>query len=582
MTTLADKISFAETYITNKEGRQFSLKGRDWVRDEFFLPADGFKLWRPEGAEICDRCVDHVAEIIEHPDDNPTRAKGYRHKKKGCPGLNAEPIIVTILNLHRQDGKTSSCTAYALTALLKSRNKSIGFLAASEDQAKALFRENYETAIKANPKLAKRCKITGLMIRPTAKNNNGLFEALSTSHKSVTGRTRTHLLIDEAKDIEARVAWELIPAISTMSGVECPRGHVQLSKEEAIDAPAECAACGERLVPWYGRLIIASSSGVVDDLGKETDWLHELIEQIKREPSPHVHLFQSDQPLNPAKDQKIVGALEATFGQLDSMGHYVDAGLSNVWRRKGKDVLSKADMKRCEDRHLENLDSCNHRCVGFLDTSTTVEKTALVIFAEDPDSREPWGLIYMARLDYWIPGDLPGGVIDDRAVYSHLDRFLHLYPRLEALAVDTRGQPWAVKMIMRARSERKLWAKKIKQWDKKGDEHSQMGWQSMIKRYLDRTIRVQEHAEIRREFRGVMLKQAGDMQPPKVVDRNRRKMHRDITEAMACCCWMIEELMVKGRHRGMADIQKRSSVSSAVNRLRRGGRQLVRIKPGDY
>ena len=44
MPTLAEKIKFAEEHIRNKEGIRFSLKGRDWVRDQFWLPADGFKL----------------------------------------------------------------------------------------------------------------------------------------------------------------------------------------------------------------------------------------------------------------------------------------------------------------------------------------------------------------------------------------------------------------------------------------------------------------------------------------------------------------------------------------------------------
>ena len=555
MPTLAEKIKFATTYVTNKEGHKFSLKGRDWVRDEFWLPADGFKLWRHEGKTVCDKCADHIAEIVEHPDDNPTI--GCQ-----CGGLVAEPIIVTVLNLQRQDGKTFSSMAYALATLFKTKRKSFAFLAASEAQALALYRENYEQTIDANPALSARCDLQRM--RFTVPKTHGVFEALSTAHKSATGRSRTHILIDEARDIEARVAMALIPSVFAMHGIECPRGHVQLDAEESINAPKKCTACGERLTPWFGRIIITSSAGVLED--NERDWLNELVEDLEQNPHPNFHVFRADRQLNPRKSAKIVGALEDVFGRLDSTRHYVAAEMGNRWVRKGDDVVTNADVKRVVDNTLTNENHCSAVCVGFLDTSVAVEKTALVILADDAQySGDTWEHVYVPRLDFWLPGKMPGGVIDELEVRAHIEMILPMFPNLRSLYVDTRGMPWAVKMVKFLRAKGGELGRKLRPWIKTGDE-SRSGWVILEQRIRGQTIRLPNVKEIFDEFKGVKRKRVANRQP-EVVDRDRRKSHKDITEALACCCFLAaQDAMIKKL--GMADMRQRNSASNMTKRLK--------------
>jgi hypothetical protein len=558
--SLADKIAFAEAHVTNKEGIPFSLAGRDWVRDQFWLPCDGFKLWRAADRTVCDTCLDHVGEIIEHPADNPTC-------ECECGGLSAEPIIVTVLNLQRQDGKTFSSMAYALATLFKSRNKSIGLLCASEDQAEALLRENYLDVINRNPALRKRCDQYRMRLEVPKQRTR--LEALSTSHKSVTGRSRTHLLIDEARDIEARVVTALLPAVFAMHGIECPRGHVQLSAEQAINAPPKCSACGERLTPWYGRIVITSSSGITDD--SEKDWLLELIEDQEANPHPNFHVFRSERALNPRKSTKIVGALEDVFGRLESTRHYVAAEMGNQWTRKGDDVVTPADVKRICDPTLQPETHCSAPCVAFFDTSSTVEKTCLVVLAQDTQlcsdvTNSPWEFLYAPRIDFWWPKDFPSGAIEVGVVLEHLRLVMPRFTNLQALHVDTSGSSWASQLVRTIKQGGGTFAAKVKPW-KGGIDESIAGWDSLERRIRQRTIRLPDLKEMHEEFRGLRRKtHRGRNQ---VVDRDRRKMHKDITESLALLCWVLDDLQI--RRTTMANIcERQKSVAAVTKRLKSG------------
>ncbi len=554
MTSLKDKIAFAEKYIEAKEGHKFTIKGRDWVRDEFFKPADGFKLWKKAGVPPCESCLDLIGEIIEHPKDNPTTKEA--HKKTGCPGLTAEPIIVTLINLQRQDGKTFSSMAYALSTLFKAKNKSFALLAASEQQAESLFAETYLEAINRNPVLRKRCYTTRRTLSMEKRGNR--LEALSTSHKSVTGRSRTHILIDEARDIEARVAMALIPSIFAMHGVECPRGHVQISAEDMDKAPDECSACGARLTPWYGRIIITSSAGILS--GDDKDWFNDTINELEANPHPNFHVFRSDRALNPRKSAKIINAMEEVFGRVDSTKSYIAAEVGNTWTRPGEDFLSKSIIKMCVDNRLKNEDGCTARCVGFLDTSRTIEKTSLVILADDLEKSDtPWEYTYITQLDVWDPAKQKGGVIDEEVIYQHLRALLPLFPGLITCPVDTRVNPWAIRLVKRLKQE-SGYGRAICGWNKRGAE-SQAGWTLLEERLMKKTIRMPNHEGMQDEFINLKRKYAANGQVH-IVDRDRRKSHKDITESLAVCVYLAH----------MDSFKKRVSLSQ----LSRGtGRRIL-------
>jgi hypothetical protein len=550
MPTLAQRIDFAEKYVTNKEGTPWSLKGREWVRDEFWRAADGYKLWRPVNGEPCEECKDSIGEIIEHPSDNHTRHQ--EHAATGCVGLDVYPIVITALNLIRQDGKTFNAMGMALADMAVGKNISIALLAASEDQVKTLFDENYRQAVEGNPKLDKRFSVTGL--RLSCAKTNSFLEALPASAKSVTGRTRRKVLIDEARDVPSEVAWALIPAIQAMSGVECPRGHVSRIDADAamaaLNGPAqECTACGDRLQPFFGRVVATSSSGVSGD--DDDYWFRELIEQTEREPSPYVHVFRSSTPLNPAKSPMVANALVSVFGSLESMKHYVHADMTNEWTTKGNDFITAAEVGRCIDPRLKNRDECPDPCVGFLDTSDSGDKTSLVMLASDPLGLAPWERAYTPLIEWWDPAKMPGGVIDENEVLRRCTEILPLYTQLKILAVDTRGRPWAVRLV---KALRKLGFNVVEEWNKSTSHEADAGWSELGRRIRAMTVRLIDDPEMRKEFRGLKVKKRED-KPDKVTDKNRRKSHKDITESLATCCYLAAMEALKKRA-GMARIQE--------------------------
>ncbi len=566
MTTLAEKIRFAETYVSNKEGVRWSLKKREWVRDQYWLPADGYKLWRHDNQETCDECKSLIGKIIEHPYDNQTRAKSHEHTTDGCLGLSANPILVTVLNLIRQDGKTFNGMAMDLADLGLGRNISIALVAASEDQVKALYEENYAEAIRKNKKLDARFESIGMKL--SCHSTNSFLEALPASAKSVTGRTRRRVRIDEARDVPSHVAWALIPAIQAMSGYECPRGHVSIIDADAAvemlsAPPKKCTACGDRLVPFFGRVIAASSSGVTGDDGDY--WFKELIEQCEREPDPMVHVFRSDTPLNPAKAPIVTNGLQRIFGQLDSMRHHVNADLTNAWTRKDQEFVTKAEVDRCINTTLRNLVECQDSCVAFLDTSIKVDKTSLVILASDPDSTEPWQRVYTARVDWWDPKDFQDGIIDENVIEKHVTQIIPLFSSLRMFAVDTRGIQWAQRLVVRLKKH----SIRVESWDKSTAHESITGWNELLRRIKSGTISLIDDQAMRKEFRGLSIKNTrGGDGPVKVVDRDRRKSHKDITESLALCCYMAAIESLKKQH-GLSETQRTGGVMTTLSALAR-------------
>jgi hypothetical protein len=573
MPTLADKIAFAENNIRTSEGGRWSLKGREWVRDEFWLPADGFKLWRHPEREACKDCLERIGEYVEAPADNPTKACA-------CGGLVSEPVLVTILNLDRGDGKTFNLMGYSLATLFKARNKTISALWASEDQGKRIFEETWQTTLDQAPALSRHYRVSGTPPILDVPRTNSMMEVVSSSHRSGTGRRRTHIFADEARDIEARTITSLLPSTNAVGGLECPTGAkacVRLTPEdvERGNAPETCSACGQRLVEWWPRIILVSASGILG--GTERDWLYELVAELTETPHPNYHLFTSEKwgrALNPRKNAKVSGAISDVFGKLPSTRHYINAEYGNVWTQKGEDVITAADIKRVMDRGLFNEEGTSNRAVGFLDTSTTKEKTSLVILAEDAAlSTTPWEHVYLSYLEWWWPGH--GALrhrktIDDVEVKKSLEAVVPLFPNLVVLEIDPhagvgRKNPdaiWPVILMRELRQGAGSWRRKIRPWSGNTDT-SDVGWDDLIERTDKGTIRLQYSEEIIDEIKGVTLRRASGKRGPHIADRNREVMHRDITEAIANCLYLIKVEQARGRA-GRSSIAERLKRTSAA------------------
>lgn len=607
MTVVDEKIAFAEKHLKTKEGVKWRLKGREWIRDEFWRPADGWKLWRHDDEEPCDSCLARVGEIIDHPADNTTlkckqRVEG-RDGATRCSGLSAEPILVTVLNLERGDGKTTNLAAYSLATLYTQKNKWMSGLWASEDQGTRIFRENWETAIKQSKALNhhKRTKIHNTPPVLDALSMHSRFEVLSASFRSGTGGRRTHILFDEARDIPARTVSALLPSTNAMHGVECPAGHVQLTPEdvEAMggEYPNECNACGRRLAPWWPRIILTSAAGIVSD--DDSDFFYQLVEHLKANPHRNYHLFTSDSyagTLNPRKSEKVTSAITEVFGVLPATRDYIAAEYGNKWTRSGEDFMNEADVRLRMDRKIRNEESvCSRRSIAFLDTSLTVEKTSLVIISEDDtvEGSGLWEYVYLSHLMFWWPGHGDHANwkrIKPEVVEEYLRNVLPFFPNLVKFVMDRKtGAPrrkknrdieeaWPVELYRKLKNGQEAWCRRLEPWTGT-EEDGDVGWDLFRARIAEKTIALQHSQAILDEIKGVTLlvPKQGDGRP-RVVDRNRRIMHKDITQSIADICYLIKK---EQRFGGRGPVTKEQVAKRlATSALKGGTRRIGKMRLG--
>lgn len=560
--TLADRVRFAEEHLHVKTGERFSLEGRRWIVDEFWGPADGFKLWPVDTRALCDDCKIEAGQIVH--DWVPAHdSRSAAHAAIGCKGLELQPIILTLINVTRQEGKTTAGMGYDLSTIFKQRNKHLAFVTASEDQTARLIAENYQNALDRNPRLAKRCRRVGMELR--VPKTNSKFTGMSTSANSVVGSSFTHVRLDEAKHVPNAVFAALLPSIFARNGWECPvPGHYH---QEGLATPTRrtCHVCGSRLVPWYGRLIATSSSPLLED--GEEHWFPEMVEQLLAQPDPNMHVYKRDTSENPSVSQTVRGVAER-LGQLNSLRDYMEAEVSNTARRKGDDFVSSSELNAVFDRDLTPSEGSTAPCVGFLDTSLSHDLTSLVLLADDPvvGVDEPWRRLVALRMDVWDPADYAGGVIDDEAVWRHLEEYLPLFPNLRVLGVDDHMQPWAIKLVKRARG--KGWGKAVQSVNAWKDTESQIGWNLFEESIRERRIRLLEEDRVRREVRGIKRVRNTDGST-KVVDRNRKKMHRDVSESIACACYLAHLESMK-RRTALSTVNSRTA-KSVLSRLTRPG-----------
>ena len=519
MPSVETRLAFARKHWTTKEGKPFSTRGRDWVVGEFWKPATGFKLWPRDLARLCPLCTGQANTIADYNLDHP---EGCANGDATCCGLSQEPIIITILNLPRRSGKTFNALAFSAASILTSKNESITYVASAKDQTDQLFDENMRVPINASEVLTNLCHIADNKV--TVEKTKSRFECVSTSHRSITGRGRTLIIIDEARDVPAQVAAALLPSIFDHSGWECPLGHVH---HEGKPKSLICSVCGKALQPWFARVVIESSSGIVED--NERDWFGELVEQTLATPHKNVHLYTTQETINPRVSKTTVKAIEEVFGGLETTRAYIDIEVNNTPRRRGEDFMRAIDLDRVMGP-TEDLGSSTDKCVAFLDTSLTVDTTSLVVLG----TKDGWATLYTMRLDTWIPSKMPNGVINEAVIIDHLDRVIPMFPNLVTFGVDTRIMPWAKAMVVNLRQSKRGWSRKVDAYNG-GREERDTAWNLLEQRILSQTIRLPDNKALRQELLGLQRHKRANG-TIEIKDRKRTQTHADISEALAECC----------------------------------------------
>jgi len=568
VSTIAEKAKFARDHWSTPDGEPFEIDEDGWLWRHFFRPLHSFRLVPVDTPQLCPDCAKLAGTLTEdYYSAEKTRNKKH-HEAKKCLGL--EPVIIrfVLLMLRRQTGKTVGTSGFVGACLFKDDRQSIAFISGSEDQSAKLFRKHYKDPIKNNPALKSRAKIVGNRIHVPSTGSEFLF--MATSLAGTTGGSHSVVIIDEARAVPDDKAVAFINTILAQAGWKCPMGDEGHTKTKGdLDEPKQkkCKTCGSKLVPWAAKVLIMSSAGEIS--GGKHDWFFDLVREEDENPYPGSYVFtDKDQPADSKVSESTVNAVSEFLGRSQSLRTYVDIETHNKPRERGEDVVLRSDLKRICSSNLKNEEGTGAPCVGFLDTSTTIEKTSVVILADDREiSTEPWQHVYMSHCQWWWPGHGGVKVIDPEAVYKYLDALLPLYPNMQMFAVDTRvgaskhgdiKAQWPAQLVRSLRGGVGAWRKKITSWSGKADE-SDIGWDLLLARILSQTILIQDLKEIMDEFRGLTSRSppSGNGRP-KIVDRNRSKIHKDITESLALCCFLIKKQELRARAPGFASMVQRS------------------------
>jgi hypothetical protein len=557
-----DREAFCAAHLTTADGEPFSLVGREWQRDQFWAPLDGYRLWAVDPDHLCAKCSSRAGRIVPSVyESDSTRTP--EHAKTGCSGLYSHIIWLVALQLKRQQGKTTAVAGFATSSLVKHARESIAYIAGSEDQSEEIFRNNFGKPILASDALKPpRSKL--MRTRLSFPENESEFALFPTSLAGSTGGSRTLVIVDEARDVPSEVFGAFVPQVYARNGWRCPSGKLGHTRSSgdliilgdrigvAVDPAQErygskCQVCGLRLEPWSGRVAAMSSAQELD--GSDADWFDNMCGVLEQDPIPDAHVFRSVRLLNPKVQQQIVSRTEAVLGKVPGLGDAMAIEAGGVSRRKGERFVEDADITAVVDKRLENRDRGERPGVAFLDTSTSGELTSFVCVEDDSaEGEKTWDRIVMARLDVWVPKEQTGGIIDEKEIEEYLEDLVPRFKLLRLRVDDRHEKRWRT-LVEKLR--RKPWGRIVIGCTKLTREDRRLAWNETEARILGKRIRIFDDADLKAELKGARKYRDADNRVD-VREPNRRRRHLDISESLAGCCYDVQELAAKGAARASA------------------------------
>lgn len=579
MSTIAQKIAFATEHWRDSKGRPFDLSPpeRRWVIDEYWLALDGYKYWpaidvdvNDESANaplLCEEASSLVGKLIEwdwskvhHIERTAEGDRFFVHPAHDrCPGLLLEPQNFVWENLPRREGKTLNFMAFVSASMFIDFAFSCTYVAGSEDQTDELFEENFRKPVDDNKRLKDACYFIGnKCIVPRTKS---FIELVPTTHRSITGRGRALVGFDESRDIPARAMMALQPSTWAENGIKCPRGHVH-GPRSAQTANVKCpvAGCGERLVPWSGRVAFLSSSGIEGE-NQEYDWFGEGIDLLREHPDKNHYAYKRDESWNPNVSEGAKGATERVFGKLESTRDYVAIEVHNERRRKGEIFLRKDQLAAAWDKALRSLDAYAKPAIGFLDTSQTKELTSLVCVGDDRREDESrWFRTFMNHLTIWEP---KGTLIDEHTVLPFFDALMPRWPQL-MVHVDTRVRPWAERFVKFVKTNRN-YGRRVDRFQGQREERDS-GYSTLEEMVLATRTRLMPHPILKKEFDAARKKPDPSVPGRTEVREHKRWVrHLDVLDGLAACHYFVYLEQLKAGV-GLHDIEQRARDHMPANR----------------
>lgn len=590
MRTIEDRIRWLEENWITAKGTRWSLKGREWVRDQILVPLHGWKISSRarEGEDLCLACQKFAGKVVEWSAAREDAIEAYHFPghTPGCAGLEFRKVQLVVVCLNRRGGKTTNLMAAAGEAVSHDEWWEGMMFAASGNQTDHLFRENLLqqlAIIESDTGDVEEFEASTTSVRFPELHSK--FFVVDSSPRSVTGRGPSVLLIEEARDVDGLLFVKALPSILDRNHLTCENGHRwAFEEEDQVKRRKWCPECRARLQPHYAVVVLVSSGGVLDDNPRFL-WFAETVVLLERSPRPGAHIFRDDDVANPAIVRESKDIL-SIFEEVPSISDLVRAERTNAFTQRGDVYISESVYSRCYDPTLHHVDGTADRCVMFLDTSQKKDLLSLTVFADDDGAAPfwrrplnaarppPWTWVYTPALYIWDPKDVfklvdHASLQYETVMWDLLAPILPQFPNVIDIWVDVRGQPWAHNLVNAAHTSRTPWGRKFRRYQhgSREKEVRQMAFKLFLQRVEGRTLRTFRNKRVSDELAGLIKRVApgGDFE---VVDRARKLMHADVVSGLASLCERVWTMRVQ---RATAkDINERMAgahVRTAVDKL---------------
>lgn len=592
--TVEDRIAWLEQNFQTKDGHPWSIKGRPWVKEELFRPAYGWRISSRATRDdeyLCTECQPYAGRIVDWSEQLEDLIEldccpGHDTAKR-CAGLELVPIQVVILCLPRREGKTANFAGLVVEFVAHEEAQDVMFVAAAGDQAGALFDKNFVKPLKANEELAGEWSATSSSLRWTETESE--IEVVPCSERSITGRGIDLVVVDEARDVNGDVFGKAIFSVRDRNGLTCVHGHrFPMLRDDAGRPRKRCPTCTARLKPHFGRIVIASSAGKLDE-NPAFQWFAELVQQQAESPDPWVHLYRNDESLNPAVAAESNRML-TTFARVPALADVVAGESANTFSAKGSAYLTEGAVAAVINPRLAHVNGSRAPALLFLDTAQTKDLISLTVLVDDDGTAPfwrrppnapplaPWSLVTLASVWTWKPSEiLSRGASEEQALVELVDamlpelkRLMPLFPDARELWIDVRARPWAHELVNRIMREKPSlpWRSVTKryQWGAKEKEIKRASFKLLEQRVVGRTIQLFDHPRIKPEIRGLKKKwlssHPGDYE---VIDAKRSVMHADVVAGLASLCERAWVLQTEQRAQSIGAIER--GLSPAVQKL---------------
>lgn len=559
MASIETKISFLQKHWINPKGRPFSIEGREWVQD-FFRSLEGFKCWPVDQKHLCLICHSQWGSVIEDEQETKhTRTEQHRQENQGCLGLDSEPIFFIVFKADRRTGKTFNFGGYCGASMYLETWQNIAFVSTSFMSSEDLIQENFKGPIEANKALNQRTRITKRLI--TIQKQRSKLRFFGTVPKAMTGKGFTLIGIDEARDVDAKVAIAVLPSIQESNGIKCV--HCAYFKmgipSQTVD---RCPNCGFNLKHWYGRAAIMSSAGLIKERSGQ-DWFFHLRNRLISNPDKSAHLIEIDNAAlaNPEFSQDSKNAAKRIFSSVQGLKELVDVEYSSEFRKEGEQFINDTDIDAAVDFLLENKTPILEPTIFFLDTSKIQHLTSLVGLSSIPEGRKHFEKSYVSHITYWDPRErnpdksliLPYG-IEPRLIEEVCDEIMPQTPNLIGLWIDCRnakGVTWAKPFVKKLKEEKKYGHLVHIVNEDYGKNFRDAGWAEVERSIMHRLIKIPNNPRLLQELRGAVWKMyRGNIR----VHESTASNHLDVAEGLAATA--VLSLMHGNKKRGFTENSK--------------------------